>query len=240
MSALIAIYDVGFAVKSFWDILSGLPTTFFIGTVSCIIGVIAGIFTALIQIYRVPVLRHLSNLYVSIGRGTPLLIQLYAFYYGIPLMMSGINHLFGGTQIYTFQSFPPVITAIVTFAFNVGAYLSVNFYSAITAVDYGQVEAAKSIGMKTGQILRRIVMPQAMVIALPNVSNSFSIMIKATTLVFTITVVEIFARAKIAAALNLKYLEVYTASMIVFWIITLVLEQSFAYFEKKLRQKGIA
>jgi ABC-type amino acid transport system permease subunit len=154
--------------------------------------------------------------------------------------MTGMNHLFGGTQSYTFQSFPPIATAIITFAFNVGAYLSVNFHSAITAVDYGQVEAAKSIGMTTSQILRRIVMPQAMVIALPNVSNSFSIMIKATTLVFTITVVEIFARAKIAAALNLKYLEVYTASMIVFWIITLILEQSFAYFERKLKRKGIA
>jgi L-cystine transport system permease protein len=99
MSALITIYDVGFAVKSFWNILSGLPTTFFIGTVSCIIGVIAGIFTALFKFTASPVLRHLSILMFN-RRGTPLLIQLYAFYYGFPDDERN-NHLFGGTTLYT-------------------------------------------------------------------------------------------------------------------------------------------
>lgn len=233
------MFDWRFAIETFPKLLEGLPTTFFIGAISCIIGMVIAVWVAMTRVYGIPVFKQIGIAYVSIGRGTPLLIQMYMFYYGLPLILNAIIHLFGGTHTFTFQSFPPMITAVITFAFNVGAYVSEYFRSAILAVDYGQVEAAKSIGIGRMKIFFRIVLPQATMIALPNLCNTFSIMIKATTLVFTITIVEVFAKAKLAAALNLKYFEVYISSMFVFWIITFLLERIFAVIEKKAMVKGI-
>lgn len=233
------MFDWKFIFETFPSLLTGLPTTFFIGAVSCIVGTLFAVLVAMTRVYHIPVLQQIGTAYVSIGRGTPLLIQLYMFYYSLPLILNAVLKLFGSTAKFTFQSFPPMITAIIAFAFNVGAYVSEYFRSAILAVDYGQVEAAKSIGIGRMQTFFRIVLPQALIIALPNLCNTFSIMIKASTLVFTITIVEVFAKAKLAAALNLKYFEVYISSMFVFWIITFLLERIFAVIERKAMVKGI-
>lgn len=114
------------------------------------------------------------------------------------------------------------------------AYLSEIFRSAILSIDKGQLEAAYSVGMNTTQALLIIILPQSMLVALPNILNFFIILIKETSLVFAASVPEIMGIATLEADRSSKFLEVYIMAALIYWVISIVLEKGFAMFEKKL------
>jgi L-cystine transport system permease protein len=124
----------------------------------------------------------------------------------------------------------------VSFSLNVGAYLSETIRSAILSVGKGQIEAAESIGMTASQVMRRIVIPQAAVVAIPNLGNSFIALLKDTSLAFAASVPEIIGQAKIAAARSSKFFEAYIVAAAIYWLICILFEQLMSFGEKRLRR----
>jgi polar amino acid transport system permease protein len=214
-------------------VLEALPVTLWLTALSLICGLVVGLGVAVIKISRIPVLLELSRFYVSVTRGTPVIVQLYLTYFGIPLILKYFNY-YNGTSL-NINAAPPIVFALAALSLNQGAYSSETIRAAILSVDKGQIEAAHSLGMTTAQLLRRIVIPQAFVVALPSLGNSLIALLKETSLAFVCSVVDITARGKILAGNNYRFFESYCSVAIIYWILTLMVEQAVRYAEKRLR-----
>lgn len=230
------LLDIGFLIESFPAIVARLPITIGIAVGSLIISLFIGLTTALIKIYRVPVLKTISSCYVSFIRGTPLLVQIYLVFYGIPKVIYYFQTEYGWFQNVDVNIIPPEIYALLAFSINLGAYLSETIRSAIESVDRGQFEAAKAIGMSPTQMMLKIIFPQALAVAIPNLGNMFISTIKDTSLVFIIGVIDIMGQAKILGSRGLAFFEVYIAVSIVYWIVCIVVERLLVIVEKRARR----
>ena len=149
---------------------------------------------ALVKINRVRILYPIQAV-LSVFAGTPLLVQLMLTYYGIPLILKAINQSYG--TAFNINAIPAELFAIVALAFNGAAYASETIRAAILSVDPGEIEAARSLGMTNRQVYRRIIIPNAAVVATPTLINSLIGLTKGTSLAFSASVVEIFAQARI-------------------------------------------
>jgi len=234
------LFDFGLVFTQIPRILKYLPITLEIAVAATAFSLIIGFAVALIKIKQVKILKPLADFYVSFTRGTPILVQLYATYYGIPFFLKFCNEKLGTD--WNVNGVPPVVFALVALAVNDAAYSSEAIRAAIQAVDKGQVEAAHSIGMTTWQTLRRIVIPEALVIALPSLGNAFIGMIKGTSLVFVCAVVEMTAAGRMIAARNFRYFEMYVSLAIIYWIVTMVVSRLLVLWERKLKcnERGVA
>ena len=213
-------------------ILSYLPVTLELVLLSTLFSLIIGAIVALIKINRVPVLRQIAAFYVSFARGTPSIVQLYLIFYGFPMMLQAMN-LYWGTHFNT--AAPSMVCAVIAFTFNEGAYASENIRAALESVDRGQREAALSIGMTPLQAFFRIILPEALVVALPPLGNSFIGSIKNTSLAFTCAVVEMTAGAKLLASRDYRYFEMYVSLALIYWAITFVVARLLTLAERRLR-----
>lgn len=165
-------------VDSFWDILlPGLTVTIPLTVISFALALVIAVAAALVQFAKVPVWKTVARFYIWVVRGTPLLVQLFVVFYGLPRV---------GILI---EAFP---AAVLVFSVNEGAYCAETIRAALEAVPAGQMEAGQCVGMSYLQIMRRIVLPQAMRIAFPPLSNSLIAMVKDTSLAANITVTEMF------------------------------------------------
>ncbi len=225
-----------FMVKSFWKILSALPVTLNIAIVTMFFSLILSFFIAVVRINKVKVLSKLAIIYVSFIRGTPLLVQIYLSYYGIPKFLNHMNVKFGWTL--NVNNVPVIMFVYVAFILNMSAYMSETFRAAILSVEKGQMEAAISIGMSKWQAMRRIILPQAFVTALPNLGNSFISLIKDTSLAFVVSIVELMGKAKIVGAAGLNFFEVYIVVALIYWIVCIVMEGLLMSLEKIVRIGG--
>lgn len=226
------IFDIQVVFSSIPKLLAYLPVTLQITALSMIFGLIFGLILAIIKINRVPVLSQITAVFVSFIRGTPLIVQLYLTYTGIPLLLKYYNYT-NGTE-YNINNVPAMIFVLVTFSFNEAAYNSESIRAAIQSVDKGQIEAAQSLGMTYGQVLKRIILPEAFVVALPTLGNTLIGLMKGTSLAFVCAVVEITAAAKIIAGSNYRYFEVYLSLAIVYWFLTIIIEQLIKFIEKRI------
>jgi L-cystine transport system permease protein len=226
------IIDLRFALEQTPEVLKGVPLTLTIAIVSMAIGSIFGLFIALCRIYKIPLLKQIAVIYVSFMRGTPLLVQLYVFFYGIPIFLEFLNE----TQGWDLgeDTISPLIYALIAYTLNTSAYQSEVFRSSIQTIDRGQFEAAYSIGMTTFQAIKRIIFPQSLVAAIPNLGNIFISLIKATSLAFAVKVVEIMAISKVIANDGYRYLEMYLVASLIYWILCFFFERLFVVIEKKL------
>lgn len=211
-------------------ILEAVPRTMAIVIASTAIGFLVGLLIALIRTYKVPVLSPLAAAYISVVRGVPLLVQMYLLYYGLPELFSILNESYGMTFLPT--DLNNYAVAVIIFAVYISAYMAETWYSALNAVDYGQMEAALSIGMTLPQALCRIFLPQALVSAIPNFGNLFISMVKQTSLAFAVQIVDIMAVAKIEAGSTYRYLEMYVIVSLVYWALTLIFEAVFLRMER--------
>ena len=225
-----------FMVKSFGKILSALPVTLNIAIVTMIFSLILSFFVAMVRINKVKVVSRLATIYVSFIRGTPLLVQIYLSYYGIPKFLNHMNAKFGWTL--NVNNVPVIVFVYIAFILNMSAYMSETFRAAIMSVEKGQMEAAISIGMSKWQAMRRIILPQAFVVALPNFGNSFISLLKDTSLAFVVSVVELMGKAKIVGAAGLIFFEVYIVVALIYWGVCIVVEKLLAVLEKKIRIGG--
>lgn len=223
-----------FAIEQFPEVLKGVPVTLAIAVVAMLLGMFFGILIALIRIYKVPVLNRLFIIYISFIRGTPLIVQLYVFFYGFPVFINFINTKFGTN--FNASEISPLVYAFIAFTINTSAYQAEIFRSSINAIHVGQMEAAQSIGMTTTQALWRIILPQAFIVALPNLGNTFIGLIKGTSLAFAVKVVEVMALARIIANDGYMFLEMYLVAALIYWIISLGFEYLFVAVEKRMRR----
>ncbi|MCP8968117.1 amino acid ABC transporter permease [Ectobacillus ponti] len=230
------LLDVGFIVKSFPVIAAQLPVTLAIAIGSMALGLLIGLLTALIKIYKIPVLKQISACYVSFVRGTPLLVQIYLVFYGIPKLIYFCQTEYGWLQGLDVNVIAPEFYALLSFSVNLGAYLSETIRSAIESVDRGQFEAAKAIGMSPASMMMKIILPQAWVVAIPNLGNVLISTIKDTSLVFIIGVIDVMGQAKILGSRGLAFFEVYIAVSLIYWIVCILIEALLVRVEKRARR----
>ncbi|MDR2043625.1 MAG: amino acid ABC transporter permease [Clostridium sp.] len=229
----VMLFDFWLVFKQIPKILKYLPVTLEIAVVSMFFALVVGFLVALIKMRKIPVLSQLASFYVSFTRGTPVIVQLYATYYGIPFLFSFLNETYGWSL--NASGVPPIVFSLVALSLNEAAYTSESIRAALEAVDKGQTEAAQSIGMTTGQTLRRIVIPEALVVALPSLGNAFIGMIKGTSLVFATAVVEMTAAGKLLASRNFRYFEMYVSLAMIYWVITMVVSRLLFLWERRLK-----
>jgi amine acid ABC transporter, permease protein, 3-TM region, His/Glu/Gln/Arg/opine family len=226
------IFDFKLVFTQIPELLKYLPMTLEITILSMILGLIIGLVLAMIKIKQIPVLKRITAVFVSFTRGTPIIVQLYLTYYGIPIVLKYYNY-YNGTN-YNLNSIPPLLFVLVAFSLNEAAYNSENIRAAIQSIDKGQVEAAHSLGMTSLQVLRRIIIPEAFVVALPTLGNALIGLLKGTSLAFVCSVVEITAQGKILAGANYRYFEVYVSLAIIYWVLTIIIEQIIKFLEKRI------
>jgi len=232
------IFDARYIWVYFFDILKGSNTAVLITLTAFFAGVVIGLLAALVKIKKIPVLSQCVTFYTSFIRGTPLLVQLFLAYYGLPIFLNFLNETYGWDL--NVRSIPALAYALVVFSINTGAYLTETIRGAIEAVEIGQYEAAYSIGMTNQQTFRRIVLPQAFLVALPNLGNTIIALLKDTSLAYVITVMEIMGSARRAAGQSYRYFEAFVAAAIIYWAICIVMEIAVSRFEKRmLRKRGL-
>ncbi|WP_111645110.1 amino acid ABC transporter permease [Paranoxybacillus vitaminiphilus] len=185
------------------------------------IGLVLAILTALARLSNMNLLQIIARVYVSAIRGTPLLVQLFIIFYGLPTV--GI----------TIDPFP---AAVIGFSLNVGAYASEIIRAAILSIPKGQWEAAYSLGMSYAQALKRIILPQASRVSVPPLSNTFISLVKDTSLASLILVSEMFRKAQEIAATNYEFLLLYTEAALIYWIICFLLSIVQAGIEHRLNR----
>lgn len=226
------LFDIGQVFVNIPDILRFLPVTMELAIGSMIVSLILGLLVALIKIKKIPVLTPIATLFISVIRGTPVLVQLYVTYYGIPLILKYFNYK-NGTS-YNLNGIPSILYAFVALAVNEAAYNAEIIRASLLSVEKGQIEAASSLGMTYFQVLRRIILPEAIVVALPSLGNSFIGLIKGTSLAFTCAVVEMTAEGKIIGGRTFRYFEVYISLALIYWAITIIVERIIKALEKEL------
>jgi len=226
--------DVNYMIISIPRIAAGIPVSISIAGIAFVFGVLIGFAVALLKIHKVAVLKQIAAVYVSFMRGTPLLVQIFLAYYGIPLVLRYLSGIYGWDI--NISRIPAIFFMYICFSLNVGAYLSESIRAALLSVGKGQVEAAHSIGMTTWQTLRRIIIPQAAVVAVPNLGNTFIALLKDTSLAFAASVPEIIGQAKITAARTSNFFEAYIVAALMYWIICIVFEQLLRCSERHLRR----
>ena len=222
MHALVAALDWHLLKERIFDpnhaFGQALIRTVLIAVLAQIFGVLLGLASALFQMSRWRVLRIISYFYVLVVRGTPLIVQIFFVYYGASLLL-GFD-LFPRTVDFGFVSIDGVVVAgTVALAVNEGAFMSEIIRAGIGAIDRGQMEAAKSVGMSYGLAMRRIVLPQAARVIVPPLGNEFNGMIKNTSLLAFIGVYEIFLDAEQGYSVTFKPVEYFFA--VSFWYLVL-------------------
>lgn len=214
-----AIFNVHTAREAIPAILEGLPYTLGLSLIGFLLGTICGFFVALMRMSGLAPLRWLAMTHVSLMRGIPLMVLLFFIYFGLPFM---------GIQL------DAIVASIVAFTCMSSAYISEIIRSCLAAVDRGQWEAARSLGLKTPVIYRRIIIPQAFRIALPPLSNVLLDMVKSTSLTAMITVPEIFNKAKIVGGAKSDYMTVYICVALIYWVICTLYAIGQTGLEKRL------
>lgn len=206
-----------------WPLLkTAVLVTLGLGLGAFVLGSILGMGVALLRNSPLRLLRSIAFMYVSIFRGTPLLVQILLIYFGLPHY--GI----------TLSPIPSALLALTLFS---AAYLSENFRSGINAVDPGQWEASLAMGMGYWTCLRRIILPQAVRIALPPVGSRLIALIKDTSLASTITVVEMTRVAEQVGASTFRYMEMFLMIGFVYWLINQVLTLIQTYLEGRMTRR---
>ncbi|GAA2702903.1 amino acid ABC transporter permease [Aeromicrobium ponti] len=206
--------------NSFQPLLEGaIIYTIPLTLISFVCGLALAILTALARISGNKVLQTVARMYVSAVRGTPLLVQLFIIFYGLPTIGIIID---------------PFPSAIIGFSLNVGAYASEIIRAAILSIPKGQWEAGYSIGMSYPQTLKRIILPQASRVSIPPLSNTFISLVKDTSLASMILVTEMFRRAQEIAATNYEFLLLYMQAALIYWVICFLLSVVQGRIENRL------
>lgn len=226
-------FDIQTMIETIFIVFRVVPRTMFIALIILILGILFGGILAFVKMKRVPVLTQIINVFISYARGVPLIVHLFVINASLP---GGMSTLLGyaGIQMQPHE-FPSLVIVLFTYVFLEAAIESENIRGAFQSIDPMQIEAGQSIGFTRRQNLQRVIVPQALAVALPMFLNAFLKIIKALSLAFTVGAVDIMAQSRYAAALSSRYLESYVAAALVYWLICGVLLIIFNHIEKRLQ-----
>ncbi|OKL44755.1 amino acid ABC transporter permease [Pseudovibrio exalbescens] len=199
-------------------LLKYVPLTLGMASVSMALALALASLLAIIRVARIPVLDGITRVFISFFRGTPLLVQLFLFYYGLPQLVPVLTALDG------------VTAAIIGLTLHFAAYMAESIRAAILGVDRSQWEASKAIGMSMAQMMRRIILPQASRVAAPTLVNYFIDLIKGTSLAFTLGVTELMGAAQKEAAGSFLYFETFIVVAVFYWVIV----EALSLFQQRL------
>lgn len=223
--------NFNFIISTLIKALSGIPVTLGIMIVAILLSFFPALFLALGRLYKVKGVTGFSIIYLAFIRSTPPILLILFFY---SLFPSVLNSLLKGTGINVFE-INPIFYAFIIFSLMTTGSLSEIIRSAILTVDKGQLEAAQAIGLSNTQAYLRIIFPQALRSALPNLCNLVINLVKGTSLVFVMTVKDITAIAKVEAAYGYQYFESYFVIFIIYILICGIIQYIFRSLEKRVK-----
>jgi polar amino acid transport system permease protein len=221
-------FNTAFMLQWLPFLLGGVPLTILI----CILGILLAVPLALLgalgRLSKNPVFNGVSGFYVSFIRGTPLIVQIFFVYLGLPQLAQYAPGPLQGLFI-----LGTVTSGVLALGINYGAYMAEIFRAGIQSVGYGQVEAAQALGMTRTQTMRRIVLPQAVRVIIPPTGNEFIAMIKDSALVGIVGTQELFFRASKIGRQYFQNLETLVVAALIYWILTSI----FSYFQGRLERR---
>lgn len=217
-------FDFGVLIRAFYELFRALPVTMAVGVLAMMIGFGLGTIVSVYQFMNRGVLNVVFAGYVSFFRGTPLMIQLFLFFFGLPQIIPAFG------QLNAFQA------SVLIMGINAGAYVAESIRAALHSIDRLQNDAGLSIGLSRYQTMRYIILPQALRVALPTLGNTFIGVIQGTALTFMLGLNDLMGLAKMRAASNYRFFEVYLAVGIMYWLVTIGVSRLNTQLE--LRMKG--
>ncbi len=218
------VIDLSLVWKFLPQLLPFIPKSLLMLLACVAASLVVGMMLGIIRIYKVPVLHQMATLIISFSRGTPILTQLFIFYYGLPEVLK-----FTGLDLSRMSG---MFFVILTYGLNFGASTAENIRGAISSVGTGQFEAAYSIGMRPLVAFRRIIFPQALAVMIPNMSNTYLKALKNTSLAFSVGVVDLMSKGKILGQTTMHFFEAYLALAIIYYILYLICNRLFQTAER--------
>lgn len=216
-------FNVDLMINSLPLLIVGAGITIQITAISVGLGLIIGMFVGIARICNVKVLRALAAVYIDFLRGTPLLVQIFLIYFALPMVVG--------------QRVDPFIAAITACGINSGAYIAEIFRAGIQAIDEGQMEAGRSLGMTWVQTMRYIIVPQAFKNIVPPLGNEFIALLKDSSLVSVIGFEELTRRGQLIIARTYGSLEIWITVALIYLVMTLTISRLVSYMEKRLATK---
>lgn len=207
-------------------LMQGIKLTVLISLLSLVIGMIIGFVACIMGMSKNPLLKGISAVYIWVIRGTPMLVQAFIIYFGMPQV---IQKLF--SPDFRIEAFT---AGVITLSLNAGAYLSEIFRSGITAVPKGQTEAARSLGMGKTKTMIKVVLPQAVKIAIPSMVNQFIITVKDTSILSVIGLADVVNKAKVYVGKSYQFFATYIMVAIYYLVVISILMVISKHLEKKL------
>ncbi len=215
-----------FQIEAFWEafptIIKALPITISVAMLSMAAGLVLALGVTFLRRSSIGFIRQVFHIYVSFFRGTPLMVQMFLFFFGLPQLFPEL------AKINAYAA------SVVVMSINASAYGSEVIRSALNAVPKGQTEAALSIGLTRSQAMFQIILPQAMRIAVPPLGNTFINLIQGTSITFMLGLRDIMGASKMRAASTYRFFEIYLAVGLVYWILTFLAAKLNDYIEKQL------
>lgn len=215
--------NVDLMINSLPLLIAGAGITIQITAISVGLGLVIGMFVGIARISNVKLLRWLAAIYIDFLRGTPLLVQIFLIYFALPVILG--------------QRVDPFLAAITACGINSGAYIAEIFRAGIQAIDEGQMEAGRSLGMTWVQTMRYIIVPQAFKNIVPPLGNEFIALLKDSSLVSVIGFEELTRRGQLIIARTYGSLEIWITVAIIYLVMTLTISRLVAYLEKRLDTK---
>jgi len=233
LALMLLNFDPQYVVEHFNFVLEGLWVTIQLSLISIAIASILALLGALGRLSTSPVAQGIAGFYISLFRGTPLLIQIYLIYLGLPQVGAQLTAL-GYPQLGRMFTLTAFQSGVLALSLNYGAYMSEIFRAGIQSISYGQREAAVAIGMTRLQTMRRVILPQAVRIIIPDIGNQFIAMQKDTAQVSVMGIWELTFRANRLARQESKFIEMFITAALLYWILTIVSSWLESRLERRL------
>lgn len=216
-------HNIVYLLKEYWQVylITGVTNTLILTMIAVLMGSILGALVALLKMSRFRVIRFFASVYIEIIRGTPILLQIYVFYFVLP-------------QVFPLLNFSSFVWVAISLCINSAAYVSEVIRSGIQAVDKGQTEAARSLGLNKTQTMIKIILPQAIRNILPAMGNEFIMILKETSLASTFFIGDLMTSHKIVVGAEYLVLESLTIVGAIYFCMTFPLSKLVGWFEKKM------
>jgi len=227
-------FDLAFMAHWASFLFEGIGYTLLVSALSIFFAVILALIGALARLSNNPLANGISTFYVSFIRGTPLLVQVYLIYLGLPQVGQSLEALGAPGWLADLFVLPAIPSGVLALSVNYGAYMTETFRAGIQSIHSGQREAALALGMTSAQCMRRIILPQSLRLVIPPVGNDFIAMLKDSSLVSLMGVMELSWRATKIGRRYFRSLETLAVAALFYWFMTIILQMFQARIEERL------